>query len=534
MTLVRGDWFYVLLVFIDAFFMTRPYLYAIQQDNYRISEIFKNRRLKFVYLIDLCAVALFISVWCIFYFLQTRAFWGFLTVLFFFIAEFAMYFMEDLPTRKKPLRYTKRAVRFLFLMTVLSTTVIILAFAVGNAYITQPYMRYLVLFGFPIVYPLIFMTFGAVINVFERINNKRYERRTVRLLDANPNLIRIAITGSFGKTSVKNFLAAILSEKYNVLVTPASYNTPMGISKTVNGLDGTHDVFIAEFGARRVGDIRTLMRIVKPDYTILTGINSQHLETFRTQENITREKCRILRVGEEGFCVVNSTVRKDAEESINNLKKKPTIVYSGIDEKCDFRAEQIRTTENGSDFDIILDGESHYVRTPLIGYPNIEDILLAATMAYKLGVEVPFILDAIEKLEPVPHRMQLVHGNGIKIIDDSFNSNPDGARTALETLGLFEGRRVILTPGLVELGERESEENYKLGTLMSEVADLVLLVGLKRTDPIRRGLVDGGYGGEIHIYNSLSDAEDDFSNRLHVGDILLILNDLPDIYNEKK
>ncbi|MDE5601097.1 MAG: UDP-N-acetylmuramoyl-tripeptide--D-alanyl-D-alanine ligase, partial [Clostridia bacterium] len=142
-------------------------------------------------------------------------------------------------------------------------------------------------------------------------------------------------------------------------------------------------------------------------------------------------------------------------------------------------------------------------------------------------------LDAIEKLEPVPHRMQLIHGNGIKIIDDSFNSNPDGARAAIETLSIFDGRRVVMTPGMVELGARESEENYKLGMSLGAVADLVLLVGMKRTDPIRRGLIDSGYGGEIHIYNSLKDAENDFANRLHVGDVLLILNDLPDIYDEK-
>lgn len=534
MILLRGDWFYIMLLVIDAFFMTRPYLYAIQQDNYRITEIFKNKRLSFVYLIDICAVTVFVGIWCIFYFLQTRAFWGFITVLFFFIAEFAMYFMEDLPTRKKPLRYTKRAVRFLIFMTLMSTTVVTLAFAVGNAHIEKPYLRYLVLFAFPLVYPLMFMIFGTVINSFEKLNNKRYERRAAKRLSANPSLIKIAITGSYGKTSVKNFLSAMLAEKYNVLTTPASYNTPMGISKTVNGLDVTHDVFIAEFGARRVGDIKTLMHIVKPTYTILTGINSQHLETFRTQENITKEKCRILNVGETGICVVNGAFKDSAENALKNTKKKPKIIYAGLDESDDFRAEQIYTTDGGSDFDLVLDNESFYVQTPLIGLHNIEDILLAATMSYELGVEVPFILDAIEKLEPVPHRMELIHGNGIKIIDDSFNSNPDGARMAIETLALFEGRKVVLTPGLVELGSRESEENYKLGMCMSTVADLVMLVGAKRTDSIRRGLIDGGYGGEIHIYDSLKCAEDDFKERLHVGDVLLILNDLPDIYDEKR
>lgn len=534
MTLLRGDWFYIVLVVIDAFFMTRPYLYAIQQDNYRISEIFKNKRLSFVYIIDVCTVALFVGIWCIFYFLQTRAFWGFLTVLFFFIAEFAMYFMEDLPTRKKPLRYTKRAVRFLIFMTVATAASVICAFAVGNAHIEQQYLRYLVLFLYPLIYPLLFIVFGTVGNFFEKLNNKRYERRTSKRLAENPELIKIAITGSYGKTSVKNFLSAMLESKYNVLVTPASYNTPMGISKTVNGLDATHDVFVAEFGARRVGDIKDLMNIVNPDFTVLTGINSQHLETFKSQENITREKCRILNLKKDGICVVNGALRESAEEYLKGFKRKPQVVYAGLGEENSFRAEQICTTDSGSDFDIVLDDQSYYVRTSLIGLHNIENIVLAAAMAYKLGVEVPFILDAIEKLEPVPHRMELIHGNGIKIIDDSFNSNPDGARMALETLSLFEGRKVVLTPGLVELGTRESEENYKLGIKMSEVADLVMLVGAKRTDSIRRGLVDGGYGGEIHIYDSLACAEDDFKDRLHVGDILLILNDLPDIYDEKR
>lgn len=533
MTLLRGDWFYILLVFIDAFFMTRPYLYAIQQDNYRIGEIFKNRRLRFVYIIDLCAVALFVGIWCIFYFLQTRAFWGFLTVLFFFIAEFAMYFMEDLPTRKKPLRYTKRAVRCLLFMSILSTASVTLAFAAGNALIAEPYMRYLVLFGFPLVYPLMFIVFGSVINIFERLNNRRYTHRASKRLAQSKNLIKIAITGSYGKTSVKNFLGEMLSEKYNVLITPSSYNTPMGISKTVNSLDSTYDVFIAEFGARRVGDIKELMRMVKPDYSILTGINSQHLKTFRTQENITREKCRILGVGENGLCVVNASVKEDAEESLKGKKRLPQIIYAGLDCDLEFSAKNIYVTEDGTRFDLVLNGESFKIYTPLIGFHNIENITLAAAMAYNLGVEIPFILDAIERLEAVPHRMQLIRGNGIKIIDDSFNSNPDGAKAALETLALFEGRKVVLTPGMVELGARESEENYKLGAAMAKIADIVLLVGLKRTDPIRRGLLDSGFGGEIHIYNNLADAEDDFKERLHVGDVLLILNDLPDIYDEK-
>lgn len=532
MTLLRGDWFYVLLVALDAFFMTRPYLYAIQQDNYRVSEIFKSRRLAFVYLFDICAVSVFAAIWLAFYFFSSRAFWGFLTVMFFFIAEFAMYFMEDLPKRKKPLKYTKRAVRCLLFVTLCSTAAVICAFGVATAQMEQNYLRYLVLFCFPLAFPAIFAASASVINVFERLNNLRYRVRASKKLAERKDLIKIAITGSYGKTSVKNFLHAMLSTKYNVLSSPESYNTPMGISKTVGTLDATCDVFIAEFGARRTGDIRTLMRMVKPQYTVLTGINSQHLETFGSQKNIDAEKCRILEVGESGFCVVNSSVRAKAEAAMSRMKARPRVIYAGADEG-DCYAYDMTINELGSAFILNLGGRDYAVNTGLIGRQSAEDITLAAAMAYALGVEIPLILSAIEALEPVPHRMQLIRGNGVLIIDDSFNSNPDGAACALDALEMLPMRKVVLTPGLVELGNREREENYKLGQRIGAVADLVLLVGAKRTDPIRRGILDGGFGGEIHIYDSLAGAESDFKNRLVFGDALLILNDLPDIYYEK-
>lgn len=533
MQLFRGDWFYLVLVFIDAFFMTRPYLYAIQQDNYLISEIFKNRRLRFIYLIDLCAVALFIGIWCIFYFLQTRAFWGFITVLFFFIAEFAMYFMEDLPTRKKPLKYTKRAVRFLIFMSIFCTATVSICFAIGNAHIPNQYMRYLVLFVFPPLYPLMFIVFGSLINFFEKLNNRRYIRSASKTLMQNKNLIKVAITGSYGKTSVKNFLTRMLEEKYSVLCTPASYNTPLGIAKTVRRLDATYDIFVAEFGARRVGDIRELMNMVKPKYTILTAINSQHLKTFKKQENIVREKCRIIDVGQAGECVVNGNLYSHAEDAATKLKYRPKIIYAGRNGDG-FRAENIKITKDGSRFTLFLDGKPFIADTPLIGFGNVENIVLAAAMAYSLGVDGESIVRAISNLEPVPHRLQLIHGNGIDIIDDSFNSNPDGAKSAVETLQMFEGRKVVMTPGLVELGKSENDENYKLGEEIGKVADLVLLIGSARAEMIKRGLIDSGYSGEIHVYNKLSACEDDFKNRLHAGDVLLILNDLPDIYDEKK
>ena len=532
MTLVRGDWFYILLVLIDSFFMTRPYLYAVQNDNYRISEIFKNKRLRFVYLIDVVTVIIFSGIWLVFWFLNAKAFWGFLIALFFFIAEFAMYFMEDLPDRKKPLKYTKRAVRCLLFDTCAATAIVTVALAIGTARIEDSYFRYLIFFAFPLVYPLIFIISTSFINVFEKINNARYENRAMRRLDRD-DLIKIAITGSYGKTSVKNFLSAILSQKYNVLATPMSYNTPMGISKTVDMLDDTHEIFIAEFGARRVGDIKKLMKMVKPQYTILTGINSQHLKTFKSEENIRREKCRILDVG-DGVCVINAELKNITESVLLSKKVIPETIYAGIDENSDIYAKNLSVDSKGSEFDIVLGDDTYRARTRILGIHNVQNIMLAVAMAVKLGVEMPLILNAIENLQPVAHRQQLIEGNGVNIIDDSFNSNPDGAKFALMTLAMFDTRKVVMTPGLVELGDREAEENRILGKRIAEVADVVLLVGGERTEPIFRAIRECEFGGESKRYGSLAACEKDFVNTLKLGDTLLILNDLPDIYEDLK
>ena len=210
-----------------------------------------------------------------------------------------------------------------------------------------------------------------------------------------------------------------------------------------------------------------------------------------------------------------------------------TCIWCGLEKNSDVRAENIAVNEDGTTFDLLIEGGRYSASTCLIGVHNVKNLLLAVGVAYAMGVEIPYILHGILNVQPVPHRMELIRGSGIKIIDDSFNGNPTGAKCALDTLKLFEGRKVVLTPGLVELGSQEKSINFELGKDMAEVCDLVMLVGTKRTDPIRRGLLENGYGGEIHIYASLLSAEADFENRLKPDDVLLILNDLPDIYDEK-
>ncbi|MBR2334166.1 MAG: UDP-N-acetylmuramoyl-tripeptide--D-alanyl-D-alanine ligase, partial [Clostridia bacterium] len=305
-----------------------------------------------------------------------------------------------------------------------------------------------------------------------------------------------------------------------------SYNTPMGISKTVKGLDISHQVFIAEMGARRVGDIKKLMKIVDPDISVLTGVNCQHLETFKTKENIVNEKLQVVKMlKKDGKAIVNGNLKHLIDVNLTDVD----IIFAGAEGDLVW-ASDIAVGQDGSVFKLHFGDETYIAETRLIGSHNVENLAVASAVAYALGVSPKHIVERIATIEPVPHRLQLISRDVIRIIDDTFNGNPDGAEKALETLGYFEGRKVVVTPGLVELGENEIAENQLLGERISKVADVVALIGGKRSDYIKRGL--GDFQGEVLHFDTLNEAQKSFKDFIHIGDTILLLNDLPDVYED--
>ena len=525
---IRGDWFFILLSLLTTAFMAKPYIYVIQQDNYRLKTVFKSKTIRSVFLVDLVAMLIFVSAYLLSSFLHSRAFWGFLLAIFFYITEIVLYFAED-GDKKKPLKYTKRAVRSFTAVIIAETAVIMaLLFHFGDVFHDdESFFRYVAIITFPLFYPLVFLIVMSIVNVFERLNNLRYEKNAQKRL-RDCNLLKIAITGSFGKTSVKNFLKELLSVRYKVIATPESYNTPMGIAKTTKTLDMSHQVFIAEMGARRVGDIKKLMKIVAPDVAVLTGINSQHLETFKTKERIIDEKLQIVKMlKSDGMAIVNGNLKGLIDDKCSGVSAK--ITFTGLEGNGVY-ASEIAIAEDGCVFNLHFGEKVYHCKTGLIGEHNVQNLALASAVAYALGVSPKHIVERIATIEPVPHRLQLISGDVIRIIDDTFNGNPDGARIALETLKCFSGRKVVVTPGLVELGNSEKDENQLLGKGISEVADVVVLIGGRRTDYIRRGLRD--FQGEIFHFSTLDEAQKSFKDFIHIGDNILLLNDLPDIYEE--
>ena len=173
--------------------------------------------------------------------------------------------------------------------------------------------------------------------------------------------------------------------------------------------------------------------------------------------------------------------------------------------------------------------------TKLLGKHNVMNIVGCAAIALKLGLSLEQIRDGAAKIEYIEHRLQLIrNGNGITVIDDAFNSNPVGSKAAIDVLSSFTGRKIVVTPGMIELGESEDQENFSFGSYMADKVDFVYLVGPNHTKPIYEGLTENGFDADkIRVVKSLNEASQDMGTLLVPGDVILFENDLPDNYNEE-
>ncbi|MET3617696.1 UDP-N-acetylmuramoyl-tripeptide--D-alanyl-D-alanine ligase [Peptoniphilus olsenii] len=354
----------------------------------------------------------------------------------------------------------------------------------------------------------------------------------------NHGLKVLGITGSFGKTSVKFISDTILSEGLKVKNTPSSFNTPMGLSKIINNeLERDREVFIAELGAKVPGEIHEVSQLVQPDIGIITAIGPTHMHLFKTIENIQRTKYELIEdLPQDGIAIFNYD--NDYVKPLADKTLKKTYRYGMKDiDKLDVFADKISVSEEGSKFNLNIKGVGEIMcKTKLLGVHNISNLLAAATAAHVLGLTLEQIASGIEKVEPVEHRLSLMDtNNGTIVIDDAFNSNPVGFRAALDVLAEFKNnRKIIITPGMVELGDMEVKENEKIGEEMSGVVDFAILVGKKRTEPIYRGLVNKSFPKEnIFQVGTLTEATEVLAQISKSGDVILFENDLPDNYNEE-
>ena len=381
----------------------------------------------------------------------------------------------------------------------------------------------------------------------EGMINQHYINDAKKKLRSVPDLTVIGVTGSYGKTSVKYYLDTLLKEHFEVLITPESYNTPMGVVKTIrSSLKPSHQIFICEMGARHVGDIKEICDIVHPEHGIITSVGPQHLETFFNMDNIVNTKFELAdALPEVGLLFLNGDneyIRNHSDKYKNKIFyttgewAKARELESQIEEgevSRYYQTGDVKLSRTGTEFTVTApDGEKETFQMRLLGEHNVINVAGAVAVANTLGIPLKQLKVPVRRIQPVAHRMQLLERGNYTIIDDAFNSNPVGSRAAVETLKQFEGVRILITPGMVELGEKEEEYNYKFGTYAADCCDYILLVGEKHTAPIHKGVLESGFSQErCRVFEKLEDALSfAYSIKAEGHKFILLENDLPDNY----
>lgn len=356
----------------------------------------------------------------------------------------------------------------------------------------------------------------------------------------NPTVI--GITGSYGKTTTKVFLTDILNGRYKAYPTPKSYNTMMGVCIAINNdlkNDFSIDYFVVEMGAYIRGEIQRICDLTPPHISIVVEVGPQHLERFGSLENIAIAKYEIIKgLPPDGVGVFNWDnlyVREMYNKGYpkTRLAISKTVSPQNPPDGVRFIGSDITETLNGLSF-IVTDaerGESAQFETSLMGEHNVTNILLSVAVAVHEGMKLRDIAQRVKNLRPAESRLVKQTIGGITIINDAYSANPAGVVSALKALSLHSGRKLVITPGMVELGELHYPENYKLGELLTQYATDVILVGTDQTKPIFDGLKASGFADDhLQVVDELREAISWYQAHLVAGDTVLFLNDLPDTY----
>ena len=435
---------------------------------------------------------------------------------------------------KKPLVFTARIKRLS--VTVLLLYVLIMYFIFKNYDIAYINILYLIVAISVYLSYFIVLLANFINKPVEHQVFLHFKRQAIKKINGMTNMESIGITGSYGKTSSKNIVTEILSVKYNAFPSPKNFNTPYGLINTINNyLDKFSDYFVAEMGATKVGQIKDCSLIVKPKYGIITKIGEAHLESFGSKLNIENTKFELIEsLPSDGLGILNGDDEIQMHHKINNNVKVMTI---GIDNPdVDARAINIKLSYKGTEFDVLFKGDNnlYHFESVLLGKNNVYNLLTGILLGKYLGIGIEQLKIGVKNVRPVEHRLELKKHGNLTIIDDAYNSNPEGSKMAAYVLGMMPGKKIIVTPGMIELGSLQYEANYNFGTYIADAKiDEVILVGEKQTKPILDGLIKSNYSNDnIHILNDVKEAFPLIEKLKGEDTYVLLENDLPDVFNE--
>ncbi|MCJ7826079.1 UDP-N-acetylmuramoyl-tripeptide--D-alanyl-D-alanine ligase [Patescibacteria group bacterium] len=394
-------------------------------------------------------------------------------------------------------------------------------------------LAYLIIgfFLFPVFYTLalfILLPFDTLIKFIVITQAKQ-------LLSSSKHAKVIALAGSYGKTTMKNVISYVLSTKFNVITTPESVNTPIGVAQWfLKNFKQTTDIVIVEMGEHYRGDIAYLCSITPPDVAVLTGINEAHLERLQTLETSIATMFEIVEHAKEHATII---LNADDEHIRNNFKKygneKQISFYSSLNNplaelkiaKKAFDEKQLHWSCTIETFGSVI--------ISLLGEYTIGDVIAAIFIGKTLGMSIDDMKKGIASLSPIPHRLEPIEGKGgVLVIDDSYNGNPDGAQEAIRVLSRFKNRRkIFITPGLVEMGDKAVSVHEEIGRALADVADCVILIKNSVTPYIEKGLKEKKFDeSKIIWFNTAIDAHASLSNIIKENDVVFFQNDWGDQY----
>lgn len=432
---------------------------------------------------------------------------------------------------KKPLVMTIRARRILYGAWLIET---VLA-AVLVVWTTQ-FGVWLVLVH---IIPLCLVVANLLLAPVEKRIKARYWREAHAKIEKLQPLI-VGVTGSFGKTSVKHILGHVLQFYGPTLITPGSVNTPMGISRVIREqLRSSHQFFIVEMGAYGIGSIAELCRLTPPNMGVLTAIGAAHLERFGSQDHTARAKMELSDavLAHGGRMIINESILSFPPVSERLASNCERFVTCGMG-SGDLALSEIKQERSGLKFKISAGGNDYAVAVPLFGTHQAMNVTLAFAAARELGMSPTDILTALKSVSQISHRLEVKKmPSGALIIDDAYNSNPAGFKSALgvlKTLKSETGRCYLITPGMVELGKDHADEHYRLGKLAGEIVDSLFIVGKSRIPTFVTGFQAGSNNQKpIFEFGTFGAAYADLMNRFMSDDVVLIENDLPDLYERR-
>ncbi len=450
--------------------------------------------------------------------------------------DFFKWFLKNINKRnlqkKHKLEWTQKAILFF----VTSLFLIILSSLLSGGFF---FVVFLILLSLS---PIFLIISNFLYKPLETYLKQQIISKTKEKLSQVPNLKVVGITGSFGKTSTKDILYTLLFKKYYVVKTPKSFNTLLGVAQTVLDLVKENtDIFICEIGAYKKGEIKNIASLVKPVIGIITAVAPQHLERFGSLENIATAKFELAEgLPKDGLAILNG--QSDLLRNLASNLKGCNVNFYGRDADPYF-ATNIKIGINGTEFTMHTPKGVVDIQIPLIGEHHVQNFLAATTAAMQLGLTLSEIKIRAKLLLPTPHRMEIKKIGNMTFIDNSYNTNPKSAESSLALLASFEGRKIVITPGFVELGKEAAGENQLLGQSIACLADEVIIVGEHAKNDLLDGIKKVWKKAEerVHFVNSTQEGltlatqlGKEMTEKIarHDTEIVVLLeNDLPDQYN---